>query len=83
MAGQQPGIRLHRRHTPLDDHNVRRQFRKITEIAGLGSAGVPRELRHIRVAAVRSRRPGREDRVAVWARLRRRPYTETNWTWAV
>jgi integrase len=32
--------------TPLDDHNVRRQFRKITETAGLGSAWVPRELRH-------------------------------------
>ena len=32
--------------TPLDDHNVRRQFRKITETAGLGSIWVPRELRH-------------------------------------
>ncbi len=32
--------------TPLDDHNVRRQFRKITEAAGLGSPWVPRELRH-------------------------------------
>jgi integrase len=32
--------------TPLDDHNVRRQFRKITETAGLGSTWVPRELRH-------------------------------------
>jgi len=32
--------------TPLDDHNVRRQFRKITESAGLGSIWVPRELRH-------------------------------------
>jgi integrase len=32
--------------TPLDDHNVRRQFRKITEAAGLGSTWVPRELRH-------------------------------------
>jgi site-specific recombinase XerD len=32
--------------TRLDDHNVRRQFRKITEAAGLGSAWVPRELRH-------------------------------------
>ena len=31
--------------TPLDDHNVRRQFRKITESAGLGSTWVPRELR--------------------------------------
>jgi len=32
--------------TPLDDHNVRRQFRKITESAGLGSTWVPRELRY-------------------------------------
>ena len=32
--------------TPLDDHNVRRQFRVITEAAGLGSEWVPRELRH-------------------------------------
>jgi integrase len=32
--------------TPLDDHNVRRQFRVITEAAGLGRAWVPRELRH-------------------------------------
>jgi integrase len=32
--------------TPLDDHNVRRQFRKITEAAGLGTTWVPRELRH-------------------------------------
>jgi integrase len=32
--------------TPLDDHNVRRQFRTITESAGLGSTWVPRELRH-------------------------------------
>jgi integrase len=32
--------------TPLDDHNVRRQFRVITEAAGLGRSRVPRELRH-------------------------------------
>jgi len=32
--------------TPLDDHNVRRQFRVITEAAGLGKTWVPRELRH-------------------------------------
>jgi integrase len=32
--------------TQLDDHNVRRQFRVITEAAGLGTAWVPRELRH-------------------------------------
>ena len=28
--------------TPLDDHNVRRQFRVITEAAGLGKTWVPR-----------------------------------------
>jgi site-specific recombinase XerC len=32
--------------TPLDDHNVRRQFRVITEAAGLATTWVPRELRH-------------------------------------
>jgi site-specific recombinase XerD len=32
--------------TPLDNHNVRREFRVITEAAGLGTAWVPRELRH-------------------------------------
>lgn len=32
--------------TPQDDHNVRRQFRVITEAASLGQTWVPRELRH-------------------------------------
>src|SRR5579859_1380203 len=32
--------------TPLDAHNVRREFRKITLAAGLGDSWVPRELRH-------------------------------------
>jgi integrase len=32
--------------TPLDHHNVRREFRRITDEAGLGTAWVPRELRH-------------------------------------
>jgi integrase len=32
--------------TALDDNNVRREFRKITEEAGLGKGWVPRELRH-------------------------------------
>jgi integrase len=32
--------------TPMDRHNVQREFRKITEAAGLGSAWVPREMRH-------------------------------------
>jgi hypothetical protein len=30
----------------MDDHNVRRQFRVITEAAGLGRSWVPRELWH-------------------------------------
>ena len=32
--------------TPLDEANVRREFRKITEAAGLGETWAPRELRH-------------------------------------
>jgi integrase len=32
--------------TSMDRHNVQREFRKITEAAGLGSAWVPREMRH-------------------------------------
>jgi integrase len=32
--------------TPLDRHNVLREFRKITKAAGLGGDWVPRELRH-------------------------------------
>jgi integrase len=32
--------------TPMDNHNVRREFRVITEAAGLGTTWVPRELRH-------------------------------------
>jgi hypothetical protein len=32
--------------TPLDDHNVRRQFRVIADAAGLGKTWVPRELLH-------------------------------------
>jgi hypothetical protein len=30
--------------TPMDDHNVRRMFRAITEDAGLGIEWVPREM---------------------------------------
>jgi site-specific recombinase XerD len=40
--------------TAMDDHNVRRQFRVITEAAGLGKAWVPRELRHTFVSPPRS-----------------------------
>jgi integrase len=32
--------------TPMDAHNVRREFRRITQAAGLGTEWVPRELRH-------------------------------------
>ncbi len=32
--------------TPLDSANVRREFRKITEAAGLGTGWAPRDLRH-------------------------------------
>jgi integrase len=32
--------------TMLDQHNIRREFRKITKAAGLGGDWVPRELRH-------------------------------------
>jgi site-specific recombinase XerD len=40
--------------TPLDHHNVRRQFRKITETAGLGTGWVPREMRHTFVSLLSS-----------------------------
>jgi integrase len=32
--------------TPRDDHNVRREFRQISDAAGLGTGWAPRELRH-------------------------------------
>jgi integrase len=32
--------------TMLDQHNIRREFRRVTEAAGLGTNWVPRELRH-------------------------------------
>jgi site-specific recombinase XerD len=38
----------------MDNHNVRRQFRVITEVAGLGKAWVPRELRHTFVSLLSS-----------------------------
>src|SRR6266851_667777 len=41
--------------TPMDDHNVRRQFRVITEAAGLGTGWVPRELRHTFVSLLSAR----------------------------
>lgn len=41
--------------TAQDDHNVRRQFRKVTEAAGLGTGWVPRELRHTFVSLLSAR----------------------------
>jgi integrase len=51
--------------TPLDDHNVRRQFRVITEAAGLGDlVGAEGASAHVRVAAVGSWCAGGGDRAA-------------------
>jgi integrase len=41
--------------TPMDDHNVRRMFRTITEEAGLGAGWVPREMRHTFVSLLSAR----------------------------
>ena len=41
--------------TPMDDHNVRRMFRVITEEAGLGTGWVPREMRHTFVSLLSAR----------------------------
>jgi site-specific recombinase XerD len=41
--------------TPMDDHNVRRMFRTITEEAGLGTDWVPREMRHTFVSLLSAR----------------------------
>jgi integrase len=40
--------------TPFDHHNVRREFRMITEAAGLGTGWVPREMRHTFVSLLSS-----------------------------
>jgi len=32
--------------TPLDAHNVRREFRRLCRVAGIGNGWSPRELRH-------------------------------------
>ena len=40
--------------TPLDRHNVLREFKKVTEAAGLGADWVPRELRHTFVSLLSS-----------------------------
>jgi Phage integrase family len=41
--------------TPMDDGNVRRMFRAITEDAGLGTGWVPREMRHTFVSLLSAR----------------------------
>ena len=54
--------------TPLDAANVRREFRKITEAAGLGAEWAPRDLRPtdlrvaVWVAVHHGAAPSREDR---------------------
>jgi len=47
--------------TPLDRHNVLREFRKITQAAGLGSDWVPREMRHTFVSLLSSNGTALED----------------------
>ena len=46
---------------PLDHHNVRREFRKITQAAGLGTDWVPREMRHTFVSLLSSNGTALED----------------------
>jgi integrase len=41
--------------TAMDDHNVRRMFRVVTEDAGLGTGWVPREMRHTFVSLLSAR----------------------------
>jgi len=51
--------------TPMDDHNVGRQFRVITEAVGLGRTWVPRALRHTFVSLLPAHRgAGGGDRAA-------------------
>jgi len=47
--------------TPLDRHNVLREFRKLTEAAGLGTEWVPREMRHTFVSLLSSNGTALED----------------------
>jgi site-specific recombinase XerD len=46
---------------PLDRHNVLREFRKITQAAGLGTDWVPREMRHTFVSLLSSNGTALED----------------------
>jgi integrase len=59
--------------TPLDVHNVRRQFRVITEAAGLGKAWVPRELRHTFVSLLSAYGGCRWRRSRCWPGITRQP----------
>jgi integrase len=53
---------------PLDAANVRREFRKITEAAGLGTEWAPRDLRHTSAPyQFRGRHAHRRDRSSGWA----------------
>jgi integrase len=47
--------------TPLDRHSVLREFRKITQAAGLGTEWVPREMRHTFVSLLSSNGTALED----------------------
>ena len=66
--------------TPLDAGNVRRQFKDITERAGVGRDWTPRELRHTFVSlmsdhGVTLEQIGRSASSATQARRLRRPST--------
>jgi integrase len=62
--------------TQLDRYNVRREFRKITEAAGLGTRWVPREMRHTFVSLLSSAGMPLED-IAVLVGHRGTVTTET------
>ena len=47
--------------TPLDRHNVLREFRKVSQAAGLGTDWVPREMRHTFVSLLSSNGTALED----------------------
>lgn len=47
--------------TPLDRHNVLREFRKVSQAAGLGTGWVPREMRHTFVSLLSSNGIALED----------------------
>jgi len=52
--------------TPLDASNVRREFRKVTEAAGLGAGWPPRDLRHTFVSLMSADGAHRGDRPSGW-----------------